>query len=512
MQNAESIDGAGVAFKAAHFEAILADPTAADFVEVHAENYLGAGGLPHAQLTALREKLPLSVHGVGLSLGGTEPLDRSHLQRIRALCERYAPALVSEHLAWTSHEGVYQADLLPVSFDRQTLRRVVDRVDQLQNALQRQVLIENPALYLELAPPGDLMDEVDFLDELSQRSGCGLLLDIGNVLVSAHNCARDPVDYLVRFPIDRVGEIHLAGHSRQALDAQEWLLIDDHATPVAQTAWELLREVIARGGPRPVLIEWDRNLPAWQVLAAEVATARSIMDGTRPMRATASRPRVNNAIQCAFRLALDEPRAATPELLAMIRSNHQAARIGVYSNNARSALGSTLRAAFPAVERLLGEGYFGAVSAEFVRHHPPSSPVLHEYGGDFAGFIDDFSPLHGFPYLGDIARLEWARRTAFHAADAPLPVFDSGSGAALQSLVEQRLGWHPSLQMLHSAHPILRLWQSQVDNAPAPPADEWHPETLIVWRRGWHVEARPILTPEQELLKYFEHPRRICRG
>ena len=286
MQHTESIDGAGVAFKAAHFEAFLDAPHAADFIEVHAENYLGAGGAPHAQLAALRERLPLSVHGVGLSLGGTAPLDRAHLQRIRALCKRHAPTLFSEHLAWSSHDGAYQADLLPISFDRQTLRRVVEHVDQLQTALQRQVLIENPALYLEFAPLGDGMDEVDFLDELSRRSGCGLLLDIGNVLVSAHNCARDAVEYLARFPLDRVGEIHLAGHSRQALNAQDWLLIDDHASPVAQTAWQLLRAVIERGGPRPVLIEWDRNLPAWPVLAAEVASARAIIDAARPMGAT----------------------------------------------------------------------------------------------------------------------------------------------------------------------------------------------------------------------------------
>jgi uncharacterized protein (UPF0276 family) len=286
VHRAESIDGAGVAFKAAHFEAILDAPHAVDFIEVHAENYLGAGGLPHAQLAALRAELPLSVHGVGLSLGGNAPLDHAHLQRICALCERYTPALFSEHLAWSSHDGAYQADLLPISFDRQTLQRVVDHVDQLQNALQRQVLIENPALYLEFAPFDNGMDEVDFLDELSRRSGCGLLLDIGNLLVSAHNCARDATDYLARFPIDRVGEIHLAGHSRQALNAQDWLLIDDHATPVSQTAWRLLRQVIARGGPRPALIEWDRNLPAWPVLAAEVTAARSIIDTARPMGAT----------------------------------------------------------------------------------------------------------------------------------------------------------------------------------------------------------------------------------
>ncbi len=215
---------------------------------------------------------------------------------------------------------------------------------------------------------------------------------------------------------------------------------------------------------------------------------------------------MNSSQQHAFRLALDDPRAAIPQLLASIRGNYPAARIAVYRNNARSALASTLRAAFPAVERLLGEDYFGAVSEEFMRLYPPRSPVLNEYGSEFAAFIDGFSPLHGFPYLGDLARLEWARRAAFHAADASPPVFDSGSREALQSLVEQRLTWHPSLRLLHSAHPILRLWQSQVDDAPAPLPDKWYPSTLIVWRRGWHVEVQQILPPERELLEYFENP------
>jgi hypothetical protein len=215
---------------------------------------------------------------------------------------------------------------------------------------------------------------------------------------------------------------------------------------------------------------------------------------------------MNSAVQTAFRLALDDPRAATPQLLAAVRGNHPAARIAVYRNNAHSALVFTLRAAFPAVERLLGEDYFGAVIKEFIRQHPPRSPVLNEYGGEFAAFIDGFSPLHGFPYLGDLARLEWARRTAFHAADASLPVFDPGSRTALLSLVEQRLTWQPSLRLLHSAHPVLRLWQSQVEDAPAPLPDEWHPVTLIVWRRGWRVDAQPILPPERELLDYFVNP------
>jgi uncharacterized protein (UPF0276 family) len=268
---------AGVGFKPEHAGAILAAAQPIGFFEVHAENYMGAGGPPHAQLTALRERYALSVHGVGLSIGSMQALDRAHLLRLRTLCDRYAPASFSEHLAWSSHDGVYFNDLLPLPYTEATLGRVADHVDEVQTVLGRQILLENPSTYLSFAE--STIPEVDFLAELSRRTGCGLLLDINNVFVSATNHGTPPLAYLDRFPLDRVREIHLGGHDEDTDDAGAPLLIDSHRLPVAGEVWTLYRQVIARTGAIPTLIEWDNEVPDWPTLRAEAIAAQHILSG-----------------------------------------------------------------------------------------------------------------------------------------------------------------------------------------------------------------------------------------
>lgn len=268
---------AGVGFKPEHAGAILAAAQPIGFFEVHAENYMGAGGPPHAQLTALRERYALSVHGVGLSIGSMQALDRAHLLRLRTLCDRYAPASFSEHLAWSSHDGVYFNDLLPLPYTEATLGRVADHVDEVQTVLGRQILLENPSTYLSFAE--STIPEVDFLAELSRRTGCGLLLDINNVFVSATNHGTPPLAYLDRFPLDRVREIHLGGHDEDTDDAGAPLLIDSHRLPVAGEVWTLYTQVIARTGAIPTLIEWDNDVPDWPTLRAEAIAAQQILSG-----------------------------------------------------------------------------------------------------------------------------------------------------------------------------------------------------------------------------------------
>jgi uncharacterized protein (UPF0276 family) len=268
---------AGVGFKPEHAGAILAAAQPIGFFEVHAENYMGAGGPPHAQLTALHERYALSVHGVGLSIGSMQALDRAHLLRLRTLCDRYAPASFSEHLAWSSHDGVYFNDLLPLPYTEATLGRVADHVDEVQTVLGRQMLLENPSTYLSFAE--STIPEVDFLAELSRRTGCGLLLDINNVFVSATNHGTPPLAYLDRFPLDRVREIHLGGHDEDTDDAGAPLLIDSHRLPVAGEVWTLYRRVIARTGAIPTLIEWDNDVPDWPTLRAEAIAAQQILSG-----------------------------------------------------------------------------------------------------------------------------------------------------------------------------------------------------------------------------------------
>ena len=265
----------GVGFKPAHFPDILAVPQPLGFFEVHAENYMGAGGPPHAQLGALRERYALSVHGVGLSIGSMEPLDRDHLTRLKMLCERYAPESFSEHLAWSSHKDVYLNDLLPLPYTQQTLARVAEHIDEVQTALGRQMLLENPSTYIRFSESTIL--EVDFLAELSKRTGCGLLLDINNVFVSAKNHGTQPLTYLDSFPFDQVKEIHLGGHYEEVDDVGAPLLIDTHGSPIAEAVWTLYAHVIARTGALPTLIEWDNDVPDWPTLLAEAVAAQNIL-------------------------------------------------------------------------------------------------------------------------------------------------------------------------------------------------------------------------------------------
>jgi uncharacterized protein len=278
---AHSIAGlAGTSFKHEHLHAILADDSKADFFEVHAENYMGAGGPPHDALTRIRRDYPISLHGVCMSIGGPQPLDKSHLGRFTTLVERYEPALVSEHLAWSTHDTTFFNDLLPLPYTWETLRRVAGHIAEVQEAIDRPILLENPSTYVVF--PESTMSETDFIRDLARRTGCGLLLDLNNVFVSATNHNFSALSYLADFPLGHVGEIHLAGHAEQADDEENLLLIDSHDGPVADAVWKLFDTVISQCGPIPTLVEWDSNIPDWPVLKAEAAAAQAILDRHAP--------------------------------------------------------------------------------------------------------------------------------------------------------------------------------------------------------------------------------------
>jgi uncharacterized protein (UPF0276 family) len=267
---------AGTSFKHEHLPAILNEGRQRGFFEVHAENYMGAGGPPHRALAAIRSEHPLSLHGVSMSIGGPQPLDQAHLARFRNLVERYEPALVSEHLAWSTHETKYFNDLLPLPYTKATLALVCDHIDEVQNTIRRPILLENPSTYVTFNE--STMSETDFIRGVARRTGCGLLLDVSNVFVSATNHGFSPLQYLSDFPLACVGEIHLAGHAEQTDDGDEPLLIDSHDRPVADDVWQLFEAVVLRCGPIPTLIEWDSNVPDWRTLKAEAAAAQAVLD------------------------------------------------------------------------------------------------------------------------------------------------------------------------------------------------------------------------------------------
>lgn len=271
---------AGVGLKLEHVPAIL-DGGGVGFFEIHAENYMGDGGAPHRLLAAIRERFPVSVHGVGLSIGGHGPLDRDHLARLKTVVARTDPGLVSEHLAWSTHEGTYVPDLLPLPYTEATLASVADHVDEVQEALGRAILIENPSTYLAFEET--TLAETEFLEALARRTGCGLLLDVNNVAVACANGETDPVAYLAAFPLDRVGEIHLGGHAPDRDSAGRTLLIDTHDRAVCDDVWALYARTLALAGrPIPTLIEWDSDVPVWPVLAAEAARAEAVLASAQP--------------------------------------------------------------------------------------------------------------------------------------------------------------------------------------------------------------------------------------
>lgn len=261
----------GVGYKAQHFNDIMKDAGPVGWLEIHAENYMGMGGRPLAQLRALSEQFPFSVHGVGLSIGGEGRLDADHLARLKNLCDWLQPASFSEHLAWSSHESAFLNDLLPLPYTAATVTRVADHIDEVQSVLGRQMLLENPSSYLAFAESD--MSETDFLAEIATRTGCGLLLDVNNVFVSAVNLGYSPQSYIDAYPLDAVGEIHLGGHDEDEDETGAPLLIDSHGAEVVDPVWALLDYTLTKSGPKPLLIEWDTDVPEWAILVEETKRA-----------------------------------------------------------------------------------------------------------------------------------------------------------------------------------------------------------------------------------------------
>ena len=265
---------AGIGLRAAHYAEVLEGRPAVGWLEVHSENYFG-GGRPLDYLERIRAHYPISLHGVGLSLGSTDPLDPAHLGKLKALIQRIEPGFVSEHLSWGSVDGRYFNDLLPLPYTEEALRHFCWRVVDAQELLGRRILIENPSTYLQFAE--SIIPEAEFLREVARITGCGILLDVNNVHVSAFNHGFDAARYLDAIPPRCVGELHLAGHTR-AGDRRDAILIDTHNAPVPDPVWSLYEHALRRFGPVPTLIEWDADLPPLATLVAEAGRAQAMME------------------------------------------------------------------------------------------------------------------------------------------------------------------------------------------------------------------------------------------
>jgi uncharacterized protein (UPF0276 family) len=271
---------AGIGLRGPHYRDIVDQKPAVGWLEAHSENYFGDGGIPLYYLEKCRAHYPLSLHGVGLSLGSADPLSRHHLQQLKSLIDRFEPGLVSEHLSWGSIDGRYFNDLLPMPYTEESLNHFCSRVVQTQEYLRRQILIENPSSYLTYAH--STIPEWEYFVEIANRSGCGLLVDVNNIYVSAQNHGFDGKHYIEQIPARHVGEIHLAGFTVNTYDDVE-ILIDDHGSAVAEEVWQLFDFATAQYGPKPSLMEWDSDIPALDALLAEAVKTQSILDRYRAL-------------------------------------------------------------------------------------------------------------------------------------------------------------------------------------------------------------------------------------
>ena len=491
---------AGVGLRTPHYRAFLERRPRVGFLEVHSENYLARAGWDWHVLTSLRRDYPISLHGVGLGLGSARGFSEEHLARLRLLVDAVDPFLVSEHLSWGALADRQLNDLLPLGFDAAMLDLLCARVGRVQDALGRRLLVENVSTYVRFR--ADTMSEAEFLAELSRRTGCAILLDVNNLYVNQHNHGEDALAAIAALPPGSVGEIHLAGHLATPL-----ALVDHHGAAVAEPVWELYRAALARFGRVPALVEWDAELPPLDVLLAEAARADAIAAGypaplnaaTQPAAAGAGAPDAAlAAIQQRFGEALFDRRH--DPLLAPLLREGGTARLALYRGNLQAGWQRALADAYPVLRQLVGEEFFDGLALAYGRACPSQDPDLAGFGERLPGFLDGFAPAAPYPYLPDVARLEWAVHRAQLAPDVVPAGIAQLAALSPQALDAASFILHPAVAILPSRWATVALWQAHQGGGPALPASVDVPCTALVARTGWTVEVVELEAFEAALL------------
>jgi len=496
---------AGIGLRAPHYRDFLDRKPGVGWVEVHTENFLARAGHDWHVLQTVRRDYPVSLHGVGLGLGSVHGFSDEHLGRVAALVRALEPVLVSEHLSWGALRDRQLNDLLPLQLDDAALDLVAARVQRVQETLGRRIFVENVSTYLRFA--GDAMSEADFLAELARRTGCGVLLDVNNLYVNAHNHGEDPHAAIAALPPGCVGEIHLGGH----LVTSDGL-IDHHGAAVAPPVWDLYRAALARFGAVPTLVEWDTDLPALDVLLAEAAEVDRIAVAAKPaaLLPGAAAPAGTNAastagldaIQQAFGAALfDGAREAA--LAPLFKGDPR--RFGIYRGNLGAHWSRALSSAYPVLRRLVGDEFLDALARVYGRAHPALDPDLNRFGDALPDFLAGFAPAADYPYFPDLARLEWAVHEAWFAPDADGPPATL-AGLAPDAFEAARAVLHPSLRLHASPWATAALWHAHQDGGPDFP-DVLRADTYaLVLRPRFDVRVEAIGAAEHAALS------RLARG
>ncbi|MES2742188.1 MAG: DUF692 family multinuclear iron-containing protein [Pseudomonadota bacterium] len=500
---------AGVGLRAPHYRQFLEQRPMLGWLEVHTENYLDQSGWDWHVLDQLRRDYAISLHGVGLGIGSARGFSDQHLALVCSLVERVEPILVSEHLCWGALQERHFNDLLPLRLDHAALALISERVERVQAALKRPLLLENVSTYVRFRD--DAMSEAQFMAELARRTGCGLLLDINNLYVNQCNHQEDALAAIAAIAVGSVGEIHLAGHL-----VTPHAVIDHHGDVVAEPVWALYRAALQRFGPVPTLIEWDTDLPSLEVLLAEAGKADRIAAGycaqpAEPGAAGQAKPASRNAtsephpddaadlvqVQQLFGaglLNMAEEAGALAQLKGGRDAERQRHRYALYRGNLTVTWEKTLSNVYPVLRLLLGEEFFGGVSRAYGSAHPSQSGDLNRFGADLADFLSGFPHVADWPYLPDMARLEWALHRAHYAPDAPAMTATALAAFTPERMEGARLRLHPACQLLSSEWAILPLWQAHQGNDEDAPFPARLRETsfAVVTRPRWKSLALPL--------------------
>ncbi|MGB6977257.1 MAG: DUF692 family multinuclear iron-containing protein [Gammaproteobacteria bacterium] len=512
--SARPIQGVGIGLRVVHIPYILEHQPDVPWLEVLTDNYLNEGGIALHQLHRVRVDYPMVLHGVGLSLGATDPLNWDYLKNLKQLMQQLEPAWISDHLCWVSAQQQYFHELLPLPYTEEALQLLVQRIRRVQDYLGQQILVENVSSYLSYQH--STLTEWEFLNQVAEQADCFILLDINNIYVSATNLDFDANTYLSQINPQRVRQFHLAGYQSQLN-----YLLDAHSAPVHTPVWQLYEKALTHFGAIPTLIEWDTNIPEFAQLQAEAAKAQAKMqlfqckntalkNQVRVDLKTVEHPENKlSLLQADFAAAL-RGNPITSQLQTLIRPCAKLSvtqSIDVYRDSMTEALILTLTSIYPVCQQLVGTEFFRGMAQRYICQTPSLSPDLSDYGLFFAEFIAQFPPAQQLPYLADVARLEWAWWSTFHN---PNVLSVNPDWAALASMTETEQS-HVILQLcaphhlLASPYPIQQIWQMHQDNN-FKNIINFHENTayLFIWRDNFTVKIETITRLEWTLLRALQ--------
>ena len=504
----------GIGIRPELFDAVFEQTPDFGFLEAHSENYFGES-IARTKLLEVREHYPISLHGVGLSLGRADNLNKQHLHQLKQLVDEVDPLFVSEHLAWSAYSHRHVPDLLPLPLTDAALDLMCEHVDQMQTFLGRQIFVENPSNYLlfdQLQIP-----EPEFLNTLAQRTGCGLLVDVNNIHVSASNVGRDGKAYIDQLDSRVIGQYHLAGYTeveREVAGITETVLIDTHNQTVFDPVWDLYEHVLAKHGGRPTLFEWDSDFPEFDTLLAECDKASERLSKVNFGRVeTAPIPSdVQSNIdelsigQSTF---LDAVFDLKPSL-ARVNEAHEH-RVWIYQNNVFGATQEYLEEVYPAVRGVVGADFFKQMAQKFIQLSPPSEGNIHLYGSQFETILTNFTALKGMPYLKPLIEFEWALHCAYFA-----PVSDAlePSEVAQDELLSMPVEFNRSVKIVKSLFPIFDIHAQSLPDYDGEIAIDLNAggDTILVYKLGHRVHHRVLSDDEASFFQEIAESQNLLQA